>query len=343
MTTRRNFLKTMGVAAGAAVLGAPAIVKAQPVHRWRVQTLWGAGDLPQKLFEEFCEKLKKRTNGRLEITPFTAGTIVGAFETLDAVGTGVIQGQSTYPGYWAGKEPALAVIGDFAFGYTDPKQQDEWFRRKGGLALMREIYSRFNVHYVGGGWWGVESISSKKPLRNMADFKGIKHRAAHGIAAEVISKMGASIVVIPGGEAYSALDKGVVDSVDWATISINARVGFFEIAKYATYPGFHSMPVQDFTVNKAAWTALPDDVKAIVESTHEEFVYEQVKRIADEDARVAKEIQQKGVTLVSWDQEELRKVRRLAVGVWEEWGKKSPMARKAVDSQVAWLKEIKLL
>lgn len=343
MTTRRKFLQGIGLTAGAAALGAPAIVRSQQTQRWRVQTLWQAADVPQKLFTEFCENVKKQTNGRLEITPFAAGTVVGAFETLDAVGNNVLQGQSTYPGYWAGKEPALAVIGDFAWGYTEPAQQERWMREKGGLALLRQAYAKFNVHTVGTTWWGVESLTMKKPIRRIEDFKGVKYRGAQGIASETIAKMGASIVVIPGGEVYSALEKGVVETVDWATISINQRTGFFEVAKFATYPGFHSMPQQDFTVNMDAWKALPDDVKAIVERVWREYSPEQVTRIAADDVKTVAELKGKGVEMIAWSPQEVAKGRVIAMDVADEWGKKSPLAKQAVDSQKAYLREIKLL
>jgi TRAP-type mannitol/chloroaromatic compound transport system substrate-binding protein len=343
MTNRRDFLKGVGVAAGAAALGAPAIVRSQQTQRWRVQTLWAALDVPQKLFTDYCENVKKLTNGRLEITPFAAGSVVGAFETLDAVTNNVLQGQSTYPGYWAGKEPALAVIGDFAWGYSEPAQQDRWLREKGGLDMLRKAYGRSNAYTIGCTWWGVESLAMKKPIRRMDDFKGIKHRGAQGIAAETIAKMGASIVVIPGGEAYSALEKGIVDCCDWATLSINQKAGFFEVAKYGTFPGFHSMPVQDFTVNMPAWKALPDDVKAIVEKAWREFSIDQVKHVAADDAKAAAELKQKGIELIAWTPDELTKARALAMTVADEWGKKGPLAKQAVDSQKAYLRELKLL
>jgi TRAP-type mannitol/chloroaromatic compound transport system substrate-binding protein len=344
MTTRRKFLQGVGLAAGAAALGAPAIVRSQQTYRWKVQTLWAAADAPQKMFAEFCENVKKQTNGRLEITPFASGAVVGAFESLDAVSNNVLQGQSTYPGYWAGKEPALAVIGDFAWGYTAPAQQDRWLQEKGGLAMLRQAYSKFNAHTIGATWWGVESLTMKKPIRRPEEFKGVKYRGAQGIASETAAKMGASIVVIPGGEVYSALEKGVVETADWSTISINQRTGFFEVAKYATYPGFHSMPIQDFTVNMDAWKALPDDIKAIVERAWKEYSPEQVKRIAADDVKTVAELKAKGtVELIAWSTEDIGKGRVIAMEVADEWGKKSLLAKQAVDSQKAFLREIKLL
>jgi TRAP-type mannitol/chloroaromatic compound transport system substrate-binding protein len=340
---RRKFLTATSAVAGASIAGMPAIVLGQQATKWRVQTLWGAGENTFKLFQEFCDNVKKNTGGRLEITPYSAGAIVGAFETLDAVGQGVLHGQSTYPGYWAGKEPALAVIGDFSFGFTDPMQQNAWLYEKGGMQMFRQAYQKFNAYTVGATWWGVESLTSKVAIRRPEDFKGIKHRGAQGIASETIAKMGGSIVVVPGGEAYSALEKGVVDCVDWSTISVNAKIGFFEIAKFATYPGFHSMPIQDFTVNANAWRSLPEDVKGILEKTWREFSVHQVKTIAEQDKKVAAEVKAKGVELVAWSTADLNRARGVAQGVWEDWAKKGALAKQAVESQKAYLREIKLL
>ncbi len=342
-TTRRGFLKATGAAAATGGFGFAGVAHAQQVHRWKVQTLWSSGELTYKIFQEFCERVKALTSGRLEITPFPAGAVVGAFETLDAVSAGVLQAQSSWPGYWTGKEPGLAVISDFVFGYQHPWQHDAWFHYKGGLEMLREAYARFNLHVVGVGWWGVESLVAKKPIRSMSDFRGVKVRSPQGMFAEILAKLGASVVVLPGGEVYSALDKGVVDAADWATISMNQRMGFHEVAKYPIYPGFHSMPVQDFAVNANAWKALPDDVKRILESAVREWAWDQIERVAIDDLRVAAELRQKGVTLVSWSDDELRKIRALAEATWDDWAKKSPLARRAVESQKAWLRELRIL
>lgn len=341
--TRRNLLKAATIAAASSAIGAPALALAEKTFKWKVQVLWGAGEDTYAMFQTFCENVKKNTQGRLEITPFAAGAIVGTFETLDAVGQNVIQGHSTYPGYFAGKEPALAVIGDFSFGYQEPAQQDAWLKKKGGMDMLRTAYDRFNAYTVGCTWWGVESLVCKVPVHHPDDFKGLKHRGAQGIAAETIAKMGASIVVMPGGEAYSALEKGVVDTVDWSTISVNRKMGFFEIAKHATYPGFHSMPIQDLTVNKGAWAALPDDVKAILGKTWDEFSTHQVTTIAKNDKVAADELSKQGIELINWSNADRLKGRTLAHEVWAEWAKKSPLAKKAVESQSAYLRELKLL
>jgi TRAP-type mannitol/chloroaromatic compound transport system substrate-binding protein len=341
-TSRRGFVKLSAAGIGAATLGAPAIVQAQQVTRWRCQSMWSGAELTYKVFQDFCERVKTNTNGRLVIEPFAAGAVTGVFETLDAVSAGVLQAHSSWPGYFSGKDAGLAVISDFVFGYEHPHQAEAWFYYRGGLDMLRQAYAKYNAYPVGVSWWGVESIVSKKPIHKMEDFKGVKFRSPQGMTAEVLTKLGASIVVLPGGEVFSALDKGVVDAADWATISMNQRMGFHEIAKYPTKL-FHSMPVQEFTVNMAAWRALPDELKAIVTSTTREWTWDQIQRVAVDDVRVLKELDAKGVKQDIWAGEEMRRLRTLAEKTWEDWSKKTPLAKQSYDSQMAWLKDLGLV
>ena len=341
--SRRKFLKTAAVAgAGGTIAGAPAIVRAQAVTTWRCQTLWSAAELTQKCFVDFCDRVKAASNGRLVIQPFAAGAVTGAFETLDAVSAGVLQAQASWPGYWTGKDAGLAVISDFVFGYQHPWQVEAWFYHRGGLQMLREAYAKYNIYPVGASWWGVESIVSKKAINRMEDFKGVKFRSPQGMTAEILTTLGASIVVLPGGEVYSALDKGVVDAADWATLSMNERMGFHAIAKYPTKL-YHSMPMQDFAVNMDAWKKLPDDLKALLSTAVREWTWDQVQRVAVDDARVARELAAKGVNAAVWSEAEMAKIRPLALHTWEEWSKKTPLAKAAYDSQLAWLRELKVV
>ena len=336
-SSRRKFLKTAAV--GGALAGAPAVVRAQQVTTWRAQTLWSSAELTQKCFEDFCERVKQASNGRLVIQPFAAGSVTGVFETLDAVTAGVLQVQASWPGYWTGKDAGLAVISDFVFGYQHPWQAEAWFYHRGGLQMLRQAYAKYNVYPVGVSWWGVESIVSKKPIARMEDFKGVKFRSPQGMTAEILTKLGASIVVLPGGEVYSALDKGVVDAADWASVSMNQRMGFHEIAKHPTKL-FHSMPIQEFTVNMDAWKRLPDDLKALLHTAVREWTWDQTQRIAVDDLRVMRELAAKGVKVSQWPEAEMAKIRGLAQRTWEDWSKKTPLAKQAYDSQLAWLKEL---
>jgi TRAP-type mannitol/chloroaromatic compound transport system substrate-binding protein len=339
MTLRSSRRRFVAASAAAVTVSAPAVLRAQAPIKWRCQSMWSSAELTYKAFESFCKRVGEATNGRIEVQPFAAGSVTGVFETLDAVSAGVLDAQSSAPVYWTGKDPGFSLIGDLNFAYSHPWQAEAWYYHRGGLEMLREAYARFNVYPVGVSWWGVESLVSKKPIKGPADFKGTKVRTPQGMFAEVMTKLGASVVVVPGGEVYSALDKGVVDAADWATESMNQRMGFFEVAKHSVWLG-HSMPVQEFAVNAAKWNALPADLKAIVTACVREWTWDQIQRVAVDDARAIGEIGQKGVTMQRWSDADLKALSQQASGIWAEWSKKSPLAKKAYDSQIAWLKAL---
>jgi len=189
-------------------------------------------------------------------------------------------------------------------------------------------------------WWGVESYPSKKPIRNMNDFKGLKFRVPQGMEADLLTKLGASVVVLPGGEVYSALDKGVVEATNWSTVSQNDKLGYHKVAPYFTYPGFHSMPVGDFTVNAKEWEKLPAVVKQIIQTACREWCWENVERITLEDLQAAKEAKSKGATPVSWTKEDIFAIRAEAKKVWAEWKNKSPQTKKVIEAQEDFLRKL---
>jgi TRAP-type mannitol/chloroaromatic compound transport system substrate-binding protein len=323
-------------------LAAPAM-SADPPIKWKCQVFWSAAELSYKTFVDFTERVKALTNGRLEITPYPAGAIVPTFEALDALQNDVIQCMHMWPGYFSGKEPAFAAISDLIAGYTAPWQKDAWMHYKGGMEMLREMYKPYNAYPVGFMFWGIESMVSTHPIRNMDDFKGLKMRVPQGMTAMLMQRLGASVVVLPGGEVYSALDKGVINTSDWATISMNNRMGFYRVAKYTNYPGFHSMPLGDFTVNTNEWNKLPADIKAMLVTATREWCWDSIERIAIEDYALIPKLKDQGVTINEWSEADLRKVRAVAREIWDEFAQKSPMTKKVIDSQKAWLRELELI
>jgi len=339
---KHKFMATLAMAVIAfSVLVSPALGE-KPIE-WKCQVFWGAAELSYKTFVDFTERVKVLTNGRLVITPYPGGTLVPTFEALDSLQDNVIQCMHMWPGYFSGKEPAFAAISDMIAAYSHPWQKEAWMYYKGGMDMLREMYKPYNAYPVGFMFWGIESMVSTKPIRRMEDFKGLKMRVPQGMTAMLMQKLGASVVVLPGGEVYSALDKGVINTSDWATPSMNNRLGFYEVAKYTNYPGFHSMPLGDFTVNMQEWNKLPDDIKAILVSATREWCWDSYERIAVEDYKVVEELKNKGVEVIQWSDEDLRNVRMVSREIWDEFSKKSPMTKKVLDSQKAWLKELGLI
>jgi TRAP-type mannitol/chloroaromatic compound transport system substrate-binding protein len=333
----------VGVALSALLAAGPAAAQSAPQHKWKMMSLWQAGSLSQKIFEDFTKRVKEMSNGRLEIEPLPAGAIVAATESLDAVSSGVLEAQHGGTTYWTGKDAAFALLGDLQGGYETPYQMQQWLEYGGGKELVREVYKKYNVYFVDGVWWGVESLPAKKPIRTIEEFKGVKLRAPAGIGQDIFKLIGAAPVNMPGSEVYTALERGVIDATDWGTLSLNEDLGYHKIAKYPLYPGFHSMPMADVAVNMQKWNALSPDLKAIVEVATRDFSRDMVQRLALEDEKVAKAAKEHGVELVNWSAEDRKKFRAVAVKVWAEYAKRSDNARKIYESQVAFLKQLGLL
>jgi TRAP-type mannitol/chloroaromatic compound transport system substrate-binding protein len=345
MISRREFSRAAagGALAAATIVAPPAVAWAQQTHKWKMQSLWQAGSVNQRVFEDWCRRVKEASGGRVEIEPLAVGSIVGYGETLDALNSGVLDSHHSGGPYFSGKEPALALIGDLNGGFESPYQMQMWFEYGGGLELAREIYRRFSVYYVGPVWWGVESVPAKKPLRSLADFKGVKMRVPEGLGAEIWRRAGAGVVTLPGSEVYTALERGVIEATDWGTLGMNNDLGYHRIAKFPLHPGFHSMPAAEVAVNINRWNALSPDLKVFLEMAVRDFAREMVQRIALEDLKVVEQAGAQGVQLVNWAPDERKRFRQLAQQAWADWAKKSPTAQKVYDSQVAFLKKLRLL
>ena len=128
-----------------AAVAAPAVARAQAAHKWKMQSLWQAGSVNQKIFDDWTKKVKEITGGRIEIEPLAVGSIVAYTETLGAMRDGVLDAHHSGAPYASGLEPGLALLGDLNGGFENPYQMQMWFEYGGGIELAREIYKRFNT------------------------------------------------------------------------------------------------------------------------------------------------------------------------------------------------------
>ncbi len=171
----------------------------------------------------------------------------------------------------------------------------------------------------------------------------MKLRSPTGPVSAIVSRFGGAPVTLHGAEVYPALERGVIDGTDWGTLSMNDDLGFHKIAKYPIYPGFHSMPATDIVVNMDRWKALPADLQMVLEMATRDFARDMVQTLVLADEKVVRDSAKSGVEFVNWSAEERKKFRSTAVSVWQELAQKTPAAKKVVDSQVEFLKELRLL
>ncbi|MCS7269139.1 MAG: TRAP transporter substrate-binding protein [Geminicoccaceae bacterium] len=338
MATRRSFVLATVVLGALACSGS---ARAAAEYRWKFQSFWQPNTVNQQAFERFAARVNERSRGRIEIEALPVNAVVPPGEMLDAVRAGIIHGTNGGTGYYVGKDPAFALLADLNCAWENPQQLVGWFYEGGGNELARELYARFGAFWLGPVLWGMESIPSKKPLRSIADFKGLKMRAPEGLGAAIWAKLGVGVITLPGTEVYTALERGRIEATDWGTLGMNDQLGYGKIAPYAIYPGIHSMPASDVTIKLDIWEKLPQDLKTVLlEETVEFNRYSlEVNEKLDREM-VAK---RDPATLINWGPKERRELREVARTVWEEWGNKSPMARKIYDSYLAYMRKIGLL
>ncbi len=262
---RRSLLKGAAVAAGA--MSAPMVSMAQTAS-FRFQSTWPAKDIFHEYAQDFAKKVNDMAGGRLKIEVLPAGAVVPAFQLLDAVAKGTLDGGHGVVAYWYGKNSALALWGSGPGYGMDANMVLAWHNYGGGKALLDEIYKSLNLDvasYLYGpmptqplGWF-------KKPVAKAEDMKGLKFRTV-GLAVDVFTDMGAAVNPLPGGEIVPALDRGLIDAAEFNNASSDRVLGFPDVAKNCMLQSFHQSGEQfEILFNKAQVNALPADLKSIID------------------------------------------------------------------------------
>ena len=236
-------------------------------YHWKLVTTWPPNfPILGEACSLFSQWVEAMSAGRLKIQVFGGGELVPALECFDAVRNGSAEMSHGAAYYWAGKTSASQFFASVPFG-MNAQQFNSWLIGGDGLKLWEELYAPFNLIPFPGGNSGVQMGGwFNQEIKSIEDFKGLKMRMP-GLGGKVLSKIGASPVLISGGELYTSLERGVIDATEWMGPFHDYKMGFHEIAKYYYFPGWHETGTQlEFTVNKEKYEALPIDLQEIVRS-----------------------------------------------------------------------------
>lgn len=338
---RRSFMKTSAVAVGAgtaaATFATPAISKNR--EKWRMITTWpknlpGLGTGAQ----HFADQVTKATGGRLTVELYAAGEIVPAFESIDAVGSGTVEMGHGAPYYWKGKAPATQLVSNFPMGLT-AQEYNAWYHFGGGRDLCDELYrSVFSCKFLPCGNTGIQHPGwSSKEVNTLEDIKGLKMRMP-GLGGEVMKRLGATVVNLPGGEVPGALASGAIDWAEWNNPYGEASMGFYRYAKYYYTPGWHEPgTVLDLFINAGKWDGLSDELKAIVENCS--YATNQVM-LSEFQARsgpvLDSFVKEHGVIVKRLSDDIMRMVGKVAGEAMQEVADGDPMSGKIFKSLIAF-------
>ena len=214
--------------------------------------------------EKFASRVADVSGGSLEIKLYPKNTLVPALAVFDAASSGQIDAFHSGPYYWKGKNSAFSLYSGIPFGFT-AEEINSWMMFGGGLELWREQYSKYNLYPLLGGNTNIQMGGwFRKPINSLADMQGLKMRIP-GLGGEVFAKMGVNPILLPAGEIYTSLERGVIDATEWVGPALDIKMGFYRVAPYY-YSGWHEPgSILELTFNKQKWDKLAFEHQSIIE------------------------------------------------------------------------------
>ena len=334
---RRNLIKGAALAAGA--MSAPMLATAQTTTSLRFQSTWPAKDIFHEYANDFAKKVNDMAGGKLKIEVLPSGSVVPAFQLLEAVNKGTLDGGHGVVAYHYGKNNALALWGSGpAFG-MDPNMVLAWHNFGGGKALLDEIYKTLNmdvVSYLYGpmptqplGWF-------KKPIAKVADMKGLKFRTV-GLSVDIFTALGTSVNPLPGGEIVPALDRGLIDAAEFNNATSDRILGFPDVVKNCMLQSFHQSGEQfEILFNKTKYNTLPQELKSIIDYAVQAASAEMSWKAIDRNSKDYDEMKKAGIKFYKTPDAILKAQLEAWDKIIETKGKENALFQKVIDSQRAY-------
>jgi TRAP-type mannitol/chloroaromatic compound transport system substrate-binding protein len=342
---RRDFIKKIGLGAAAATaagLTSVPMARAKTKINWKMVTTW-----PPKLpylqtgVERFAKKVEEMTDGDFKIRVYAAGELVPAMQSFDAVSAGTVEAGSGAAYYWAGKSQAAQWFAAVPFG-LNAQGMSSWFWGANGLKLWEEVYAPFNLvpRPLGntgvqmGGWFN-------KKIDTIDDFKGLKMRIP-GLGGKVVAKAGGTVVLTPGGEIFTSLERGVIDATEWVGPLHDKILGLYKVAKFYYYPGWHEPgTVLESFFNKKAYDALPKEFKAIIDvASVETYTWMLSGTESENSAALEEMITKHKVQLLAFPDAVMAKLKEYSDETLKEITEKDPIAKKVHDDFTKFQKQV---
>ena len=336
--TRKLFTVAIGAAAGIGIASSTAFAATE----YSMATSWGGGPVLALSAQAFADQFALLTQNKYKLTVFPGGTMGSPLKVTETVRNRVAEVGHRWNGYDWGIEKTTVLFGGYAGG-LNAEEMIHWMYKGGGVELYEEFRrEKFDIVEFPCGIAPREmGLHSRKRLQTLADFKGLKLRTA-GAWAEIASGMGVSTVILPGAEVYPALERGVVDAIEWAQLGVNKSLGFHKIAKYMIMPGIHQpTAVLGCQFNKNIWDSMSDHDRAMAKIAGKLVSYSYYENMGHDDAYAYNFYIESGNEIVVLDQEVIDKGRELSFKWADEVSAKeggwfTKILKIQRDYQTAW-------
>ncbi len=310
---------------------------AQDSHYFRMATSWSGGPLMEIGAEAFAERVRQLSGGRIDIEVFPGGTLGPALRVSETVQQGVADMGHTWVGYDWGADPTAVLFGGYA-GTFDTERMLHWLYRGGGVELQEE-WRRETMGVISMPLFirtAEVFLHSRVPVRTLEDLQGLRLRTA-GAWIEMSEAMGAAPVTMPGGDIYPALERGVIDAVEWGTLWENISTGFHQVAPYVIIPGVHQ-PTAPFelVINERAWNGMSAEDQELIRIAARLTTLESWLTIGQEDAKALDFFREAGNEIIDLDPEVQYEARAIGLAWAEGVAAENPWFARVHESLVAF-------
>jgi TRAP-type mannitol/chloroaromatic compound transport system substrate-binding protein len=235
--------------------------------------------------------------------------------------------------YWQGKSPGFNFFTAVPFGLL-PMEHASWVAYGGGQELWDELAAPFNIKpflraSTGpqmGGWF-------RREINTLDDYKGLKFRMP-GLGGEVLRRLGAAVVNLPGGEIFPALQSGTIDGTEWVGPWHDLAFGFYKVAKLYYHPGWHEPGTTgEVMINLSVWQGLTKEQQALIEAAIEAEAWREYAEINAQNAGSLKVlVEQHGVDVRRFNDDLLLEIGRVSGEVVAEVGATDPLTQRIYES-----------
>ena len=314
--SRRTF---GGLVAGAAVAGIGMRASAQEITIKVADSFPPKHNIANHGTKWWMERVTELSGGKVKFQYFGAEQLGKLKDMLTLLQSGATDIAYIPPTFFEGKMPLSSVhslpnlfssshVGGLAFYDTSVK-----------TAIMKEDYERNGIRPLWGTMTSTYNIFTRdKPIRSVADLKGMKLRSAGSYQDDAVRLLGAVPVGVPSPEAYQAMQLGTVDGAIFPT-SAAKSYRIHEISKYFTIGFDITSFYAPYSVNLRAWDRWPADVKAAFEKANGEANLRMGKYFDDSNQELIDEYAKSGVEIIGLPEAEQAKVRTTLAPLYDKW------------------------
>lgn len=306
----------------------------------KIQSAWNRSmPVLGEIIRNFESRIEAMEGHGIRLRIYDANKLVPTLQIFDAVSAGKIDAGFAFPGYWMGKVPAATLFAAIPFG-PDAPEFLAWIHEGGGLEIWEEIYGKLGIVPIPCGVIPPEASGwFRKPIESAADLKGLKIRYA-GLGGKVLQKLGASVTMLPAGDIFVSLERGVLDATEYSMPAVDRPLGFYKVARHYYFPGWHQpSSILELMVNKKSWARLSPAQQATVRTACDASTLWGLTRGLAVQGEAMSFFREQGVEIHRWPPELMSRFRQATDEVMNEASAANADFARAWNSLRAFLEE----